>query len=228
LSVVPRPTVVLSVSPSTLDIGQPLVITSVATGGVGGFNFTYVGLPTGCSATRAAQLRCAPSAAGPFSLQVTAADAEQATAQSTLENVQVNPLLTVALTTSVSTVDRGGAVEISVSASGGTAPYAYLYSGLPPGCASQNSSAFSCRPSVTGSYSVKATVTDAVGASSSNLVALSVAAPTTASGSGALVLYGGAGAAVVAAIAALLVLRARSRRTRTDGEEPGGLGPTEP
>lgn len=224
LTVAPLPIVSLSLSPSTLDIGQPLAITSLATGGVGGYNFTYIGLPTGCSATRAAQLRCTPSASGPYSIQVTVADAEGSTAVSNRVDLQVDPLLTLALTASASTVDRGSAVELSVAASGGTPPYSYAYSGLPPGCADQNSSVISCRPNVTGTYSVKATVTDAAGASGSNLLTLSVASPSAAGGSGALLLYAVGGAAAVAALGVVLVLRARSRRRATSDEGPDGSG----
>ncbi|MDE1821296.1 MAG: PKD domain-containing protein [Euryarchaeota archaeon] len=62
------------------------------------------------------------------------------------------------------TLTVGSSATFSVIASGGGWNYTYLWSGLPPGCASQNASSLTCAPSAPGNYSVNVTVTDADGA----------------------------------------------------------------
>ena len=54
----------------------------------------------------------------------------------------------------------GDTVTFSVSASGGSPPYTYGYSGLPSGCVSSNVSAFNCTPTAAGNYTVAVIVLD--------------------------------------------------------------------
>lgn len=63
-----------------------------------------------------------------------------------------------------SAVDVNTPVTFTTVASGGTPPYSYSYSGLPPGCASANAATLPCTPTTTvGSpFDVTVTVTDSV------------------------------------------------------------------
>ncbi len=99
-------------------------------------------------------------------------------------------------TISPSTVMVGTKVNVSVLESGGLYPLSFSYTGLPPGCASVNSSSFTCTPTLAGTYNVTATVKDAQGRSVSSTVtevvkgaASTVAVSLTTSAS--IVLVGG-------------------------------------
>ncbi len=61
-------------------------------------------------------------------------------------------------------------VNVSLVVSGGLYPLSFSYTGLPPGCASVNSSSFTCTPTLAGTYNVTATVKDAQGRSVSSTV----------------------------------------------------------
>lgn len=60
-------------------------------------------------------------------------------------------------------MEVGANAQLSVTVSGGTAPYLYSWSGL-PGCSGADSSTLDCTPTEAGSFSLEVSVTDAVGA----------------------------------------------------------------
>ncbi len=72
-------------------------------------------------------------------------------------------------------VDVGTSTEIAVQASGGSGNLSYAYTGLPPGCVSEDESTLPCTPTGNGSFVVGVTVTDEVGATASATVLLTVA-----------------------------------------------------
>ena len=88
----PAVSVVLAVSTASLLQGGSVTITATATGGSGDFEYTWGGLPAGCSAATGAVLTCAPSASGTFHVNVTVTDSngESGLASTTLT---VNPSL---------------------------------------------------------------------------------------------------------------------------------------
>jgi hypothetical protein len=61
------------------------------------------------------------------------------------------------------TVDVGSLVHFTVY-SNGTGSLAYRYLGLPPGCSSTNTPMLSCRPTSSGTYPIRASLTDGGGA----------------------------------------------------------------
>jgi hypothetical protein len=73
-------------------------------------------------------------------------------------------------------------IQLSAQVTGGTPPYTYTWSGLPPGCAPGNVSTSSCSPTQSGSYPVSVGVRDSAGSSStSNIVTLTVYTPVSVS-----------------------------------------------
>ena len=68
----------------------------------------------------------------------------------------------------------GSSVTFAVSASGGTTPFTYAYSVLPPGCTTQNASSLTCTPTSLGTWNVTATVTDAAHNSASKVLQFKV------------------------------------------------------
>jgi hypothetical protein len=78
------------------------------------------------------------------------------------------------LNASPSPVDLGQSVTFSVKVFGGTYLYDYVYSGLPSGCVSANTTSISCIPTSVGESNVTATVRDASGYPLSSSVAFIV------------------------------------------------------
>lgn len=94
--------------------------------------------------------------------------------------------VTASLSITPQQVKQGQSINVQTNASGGTAPYSYSYTGLPPGCGGQNQPSFSCNPSSTGSFSVQVTATDSHGNQSnpSNSVSVDVTSSSGGNGNG--------------------------------------------
>jgi YVTN family beta-propeller protein len=71
----------------------------------------------------------------------------------------VSPL-SVTLVANPSTFTLNNTTVLTATVSGGTAPYSLVYTGLPSGCATENTTALTCKPTGTGTFTVKVTVTD--------------------------------------------------------------------
>lgn len=153
-----------SVTPRADDVGLPATILVNVTGGSPPYAFQWSGLPANCPGSDVAQVVCAPNASGEFPVAVTVTDATNASVASSLD-LSVAPALAIEnLTIAPSVVPALGTLVIAVDRVGGTAPFRYAYSGLPPGCAGANASAIECRPNATGTYTVSVGVADSLGA----------------------------------------------------------------
>ncbi|EQD34017.1 thermopsin, partial [mine drainage metagenome] len=119
--------------------------------------------PPGCPAADRPTLSCTPQQNGTFRIDVTVVDhAGWALQGSAILIVHPQPTIS-GLIFSPSAIDLGMTTEIQVTLSGGTPPYVFDYSGLPPGCASVDSPALSCKPTAAGSSLITVRVTDAFG-----------------------------------------------------------------
>ncbi len=78
------------------------------------------------------------------------------------------------LTTSATSVDLGHSINLTATPNGGTGPYTFVYTGLPPGCGSANSSTLACTPTENGTFPVMVNVTDSTDRSGSAEVSLVV------------------------------------------------------
>lgn len=192
ITVVPMPLLTLGAFPGTLPVNASLTL-SVATGAWPYTSFVYSGLPPGCISVDASSLSCLARTAGTYEVQVTASDSvgnvETAYANVTvLPNPTVGPgPLRAELTSFASSVPAGQPFTLVASATGGVPPYAYLYSGLPSGCASRNSSSLGCTPSAAGNFTLHVTVTDsheAQASASSSLTVGPASHPTNSSSAG--------------------------------------------
>ena len=125
--------------------------------------------------------------------------------------------LSVRLTVDPTSITLRNSTTLTATASGGTPPFSYLYSGLPTGCVTQNSSTWSCTPTVTGSFSVLVNVSDSVGGKASATATLTVNAsspggPTNSSNSSGLgteEIVGGVAAAIGAALLVIFFVARR-------------------
>lgn len=218
LTVNPAPTVTsFLASPPAIDVGLTTVLTAVASGGTGTFNYSYAGLPAGCASTNALTLTCVPSTTGTSTVTFTARDAIGGHGSAGLTLV-VNPKPAIGSATfAPATVDEGSATTLTVSASGGTGALTYAYGGLPSGCSSSDTATLSCTPSGSGTFTVSVTVTDTLGVSANASAVLTVQA---GAGGGILGLPGVLGYVVIAVIVlvvvglvAMLLLRGRKARS---------------
>jgi hypothetical protein len=169
-----RPEVALTLDRTRLDAGTPVFFTAVATGGTGGYDYIWQGLPLGCSSDDAPALGCIPTVDGNFSVTVTATDGFGVSATSTPRSIVVLPPLTVSVTASPGTPVIGGTLVLIAVASGGAGPLSFQWTGIPPGCSTANASTLSCSPVAMGAYSVRVTVADTFGVSSSASVNVTV------------------------------------------------------
>jgi len=150
---------------TSADVGQPVSFVTTLSGGSGGATFSWSGLPSGCSGTSSV-VTCAPTAAGKYAtIKVTVTDSNGFRATSAAFSFTVDPDPTVAITSPTHTsVDLGQDVTFTAKAGNGSGGFAYVWSGLPTGCASTAAS-FSCTPTALATgLSVTVTVTDSNGA----------------------------------------------------------------
>ena len=71
----------------------------------------------------------------------------------------------------------GSLITFNVSVAGGTGPYHYGYSGLPGGCATNDTPVLTCTPTRAGRYFVSVTVTDALRGTVTGQISLEVLRP---------------------------------------------------
>ncbi len=84
------------------------------------------------------------------------------------------PLSITSFTANPSPVAVGKSTTFTTVATGGVTPYSYSYTGLPPGCGSQNTASFACTPTKAGNYTVKVFVNDSASHSVSATLSLTV------------------------------------------------------
>ena len=151
-----------------------------ATGGVSPYSFTATGVPDGLTFSNGS-LTGTPTTAGTFTVAVTVTDSATPSAHATQS-------FTVTITTAALTVTASlgnGAVNTpynaTLTAAGGTPPYTFTVTGLPPGVTASGT-AISGTPTTSGTFSVSVTVTDSSKKSASQTFSVTIApAPLTIS-----------------------------------------------
>jgi len=171
LTVVPPLSVSASASSNRTDAGVILNFFSSPNGGLGTESFAWE-FGDGSSSSIQSPSH-AYSAQGDFTSRVWVNDSEGGSATNAV-SVIVDPALAVGLGISNATPALGQSVAITASPSGGAGPYAFAYSGLPPGCVSVNSSRIGCLPTQAGFYNLSVLVTDHNGISATASIELDV------------------------------------------------------
>jgi hypothetical protein len=149
-------------SPPSVDLGQTVRFEATASSGSGSPQFTWAGLPSGCSGYTPI-VGCTPGEAGTFHVAVSVTDSNGRTANATAAltfTVYPVPKLPSAPTVSSASVDVGEPLRISATASGGSGNFTYAWGGLPAGCRSGNGSSVNCTPTLAGVYLINVTATD--------------------------------------------------------------------
>ncbi|HZY93063.1 MAG TPA: hypothetical protein VFG07_09885, partial [Thermoplasmata archaeon] len=145
-------------SPSSLAEGQLLTLSVTLTGGTGTRSFLWSGLPPGCSTTSSPVLQCRPTSGGNFTVHVAVSDQAGGHAGGNA-TVEVSGLSITSFTATPSSIRLGSSATLQVQLGGGAGTPRYVYSGLPPGCASQDVATLLCQPNGTGHFTVQVAVT---------------------------------------------------------------------
>jgi len=172
----------LTANRAVVTATAPFVLNVSTSGGTPTVTFAYTGLPSPCTSADVVTLSCTPLVAGNYTIEVTATDAAGGSMSATVD-ITVNPATAISnfeATPDTLTLDSN--VTFTVSASGGTGPLNYTYSGLPGGCSSVNLSKFTCTPIFVGTYTVKVTVTDTELVSATTTTIVTVNSGTSPSG----------------------------------------------
>ncbi|HEY6238885.1 MAG TPA: kelch repeat-containing protein, partial [Thermoplasmata archaeon] len=152
-----------TVNQSVADLGQTVSLAVSVQGASGSVSYSWSGLP-GCPSVNASLFSCTVGSTGSFSVQVAVDTTEGPSVTSAVVSLTVNPDPIVGTPSAYPTsLYLGGLLSLSVSASGGTAPLAYAWTGLPGGCSSPDAASFSCTPGAGGSDTIAVEVTDSVG-----------------------------------------------------------------
>jgi PKD repeat protein len=165
--------VTLTSSQDPTPAGTSIHFIASASGGVAPYAFAWTFGDGSYGSNNSSWQGHVYSSAGLFVVTVYADDSGGLTGSATLyENV--TPVVIVSLAVSPDPVNLGGAVTYSATVSGGTAPYAYSWNGLPPGCSPLSGASLYCTPTAAGTYSSTIVVTDAAGIVASASATLSV------------------------------------------------------
>lgn len=207
----------LTLSNSTLWLGDTLYVSGVARGGLPPYTYNFTGLPPGCVSQGLDSIGCLPTQSGNYSIRFIVHDANVWSVAAVQQlSVKFDFIVLVPASTMV-----GHSVTIQIDSAPGFGPLTYSYSNLPPGCISQDSPTVICTPSHAGDYSVVVSVHDEAGDHASHTFALRVL-PGTSTQPGFLDLPGDGGyvvlAAVAAAITGLVIFMVARRRPRSPAE----------
>ena len=168
-----------SVQPSrtTLDVNQAVWFNATATGGSGGYQYSWTGLPTsGCTGTTSWSVKCVVSQTGSGTPSVTVTDSNSITspsATSATVTAYSDPQVT-GVTISRSSADVNQQVWFNATESGGYGGgkgYSYSWSGFPSGCPTTSSWTVACKVTATGKFTPVALVTDGDGYASPSFTA---------------------------------------------------------
>jgi type II secretory pathway pseudopilin PulG len=148
------------------EVSVPASLLLAATGGVAPLTWSATGLPPGLTMTSSGTVSGTPTSAGQYAGSVRVADARRQVGTADFLWT-VNPLPSLA-----SPGDQGssvgGAVSLQLVVTGGTGPFSWAATGLPPGLSLSASGLISGTPTAAGPANpVSITVTDAYGKAAS-------------------------------------------------------------
>ncbi len=119
-----------SASPASVPLGQSVTLLVSESGGKTPYTFAYSALPPGCQTANATTLNCTPTWPGSYNITVWVNDTVGQSAQGhvlfTVTGTPPSPLV-VSLHSNRTSVTSGMPFSLSISASGGTHPYAYVW-----------------------------------------------------------------------------------------------------
>lgn len=161
-------------------VGSPYSAGLTASGGSGTYTFTGSGLPPGLTLSSSGTLSGTPTAAGAYSVAVTATDSSGLTASASFA-VSITAKLVVAPSTIANAVVGIAISAVTLAATGGAPPYQWQSATLPPGLSLALNGTLSGTPTAAGTFPFTVYVVDSSGALSSGTEQVTVALPTAPS-----------------------------------------------
>ncbi|HZY93099.1 MAG TPA: kelch repeat-containing protein [Thermoplasmata archaeon] len=147
--------------PTPIDAGTPIAIWVNGTGGTGALTYTFAGAPPGCRLLNRSLNTCTPTSSGNFTITATATDQAGFSATTTFTLVVNEDYASTGVVATPDNLDAGQNLSLTLSVSGGTAPFSYAWSGVPAGCPSTTTaSTLSCSPQSSGTFAITVTGTD--------------------------------------------------------------------
>ena len=176
----PPPLVILTSNLPDGTAGAPYSAALAASGGVPSYTWSIASgsLPGGLTMSPSSgAISGTPAAAGEFRFTVAVTDSRNATASRSFVIRVFEPLRI--LTENLPAGTEGVAYSASLSAAGGSPPYAWSASGpLPPGVSlSASTGTLSGTPTTAGNFTFTATVSDQTGATTSRSLSIRIVAP---------------------------------------------------
>ncbi len=151
-------------SRSSADVGTTVEFFANATGGSGTYATSWHGLSADPCSGAGFAYNCTFVALGNLSVSETVVDGNGlALTTGTLNFPVFAPLQVSAPVISPEPVLAGSPLSLLDIVTGGSGTNAYLWQGLPTGCASHDAPTFNCTPTTPGNYSVTLAVTDSSG-----------------------------------------------------------------
>ena len=173
---VAAPLGVTGVGVSLAEVGRPISLTVASTGGIGPLRWSAASLPSGLSFDPGkGVIQGTPTAAGAFTVTITAQDSDGETANAVVK-LSVAPRLVVA-PPRVASAKKGASYRVRLSAVGGVAPRTWtVVSGkLPRGLTLTRAGILAGTPRGAGIYRVTVKVTDKLGAVATRSITVTVA-----------------------------------------------------
>lgn len=151
---------------TTLDVGQTVNLSVLASGGAGPYATNWSGLPSGCVlGSLGASVSCRPATAGLYPLRANLTDANGALLALGAPTLHVYLAPTVVVSSNRTAVDVGMAVTLSATVTFGAGGPTFAWAGMPAACSAGNASTLVCSFAAAGSYAITVTATDAAGGS---------------------------------------------------------------
>lgn len=171
------PVVVANPGNQTVTAGGTISLLIAASGGTGSYTWSATGLPAGMTIGRRGRVRGSTTQAGLSMVTVTATDVAGVSASASFSlTVTASSVLHLDSPGNQAST-TGAAIDLQLTASGGTTPYTYAASGLPTGGTINTATGHVGGTAVTaGTYTTVFTVTDGAGATDSKTVTWTVAA----------------------------------------------------
>lgn len=163
----------------TVGVGYPTQVIPPATGGTTPYTYTAVNLPPGLSfnpTTR--EITGTPTIAGPYVVTINVSDADGNSASMNYPINIKNALVLPNASLADGTVGVSYPTQLIPAATGGTTPYTYVATNLPPGLSFNPATReITGTPTTTGTFTVNVQVTDGAGVTASNSYTIKVVAP---------------------------------------------------
>jgi hypothetical protein len=155
--------VTISAFSTSVNVGQTIIFTSNVAGGVPPYSYQWYVNGNTVSGATSSSYTFSSNSPGTYSIYLKVTDSSGTSESSNDITITVNPPLSVAITSSASSVDVGSSLKLTSQVSGGVSPYVYQWYVNDNPSNSATSSSFSFDPVSAGTYSIYLVVTDSTG-----------------------------------------------------------------